>query len=333
MAIDLPLIWAGIIAFAILTYVVMDGFDLGVGILFPFFKGRERRDQMINTIAPVWDGNETWLVMGGGGLMAVFPLAYATILPALYAPILAMLLGLVVRGVAFEYRWRTKNGIFWDCAFFGGSFVAGFSQGIVLGTMVQGISVTDRAYSGPFFEWLTPFSVMTGLAVVVGYSLLGSTWLILKTTGEVQEMARKAAPACLGLTLAGIVLFSAWTPWLDRAYLDRWFGSPTVVFSGLVPALIAASVYFLVTALRKGNDTLPFFCSLALFVLGYAGVGISFYPYIVPTSLTIWQAAAPTKSLEFLLIGTCFLLPIILMYSAYAYWVFRGKVLPGEGYH
>ncbi|WFU91414.1 cytochrome d ubiquinol oxidase subunit II (plasmid) [Rhizobium sp. CC1099] len=333
MSIDLALVWAGIIAFAVLTYVVMDGFDLGVGILFPFIRNREQRDQMINTVAPVWDGNETWLVMGGGGLFAVFPLAYATILPALYAPIIAMLLGLVVRGVAFEYRWRTTQGVFWDFAFFGGSCLAGFCQGLSLGTLVQGINVSNRAYSGGFFDWLTPFSITTGCAVVVGYALLGSTWLILKTSGDVRTHSRRIAPPSLFLTVAAMAIVSAWTPWLHQAYLDRWFGNPTVIFSVLVPLLVIACVFVLMRALRRGNDTLPFVCALALFTLGYIGVGISFYPYIVPTTLTIWEAAAPAESLAFLLVGTCVLLPIIVMYSAYSYWVFRGKIQPGEGYH
>ena len=185
MDLDLAFIWAGLIAFAVLAYVVLDGFDLGIGILFPFVHGEADRDQMMNSVAPVWDGNETWLVLGGGGLFAVFPLAYAIIMPALYAPIIAMLLALIFRGVAFEFRWRTERGKFlWDWAFAGGSTMAAFAQGIALGALVQGIPVANRAYAGGWWDWLTPFSLLTGLALVVGYALLGATWLVYKTRGR-----------------------------------------------------------------------------------------------------------------------------------------------------
>jgi cytochrome d ubiquinol oxidase subunit II len=334
MDIDLPFIWAAVIAFAVLAYVILDGFDLGVGILFPFFKAKHDRDVMMNSVAPVWDGNETWLVLGGGGLMAVFPLAYATILPALYMPIVAMLLGLIFRGVAFEYRWRTKRGEFlWDFAFAGGSMVAAFSQGVALGALVQGIPVANRAYTGGWWDWLTPFSVATGLALLVGYALLGATWLVMKTTGPLSEHARRLAlRAGLG-TLAAMGIFSLWTPFLEPAYLDRWFGWPTMAFSVIVPLLVLGCFYLLITGLRAGHDVRPFLAALGLFVLGFAGIGISFYPYIVPTSVTIWEAAAPDESLAFLLVGALVLVPMILAYTGYAYWVFRGKVDPEEGYH
>lgn len=334
MVIDLPFIWAGIIAFAVLAYVILDGFDLGVGILFPFFPEKHDKDLMMNSVAPVWDGNETWLVLGGGGLLAVFPLAYATILPALYAPLIIMLLGLIFRGVAFEYRWRTKRAEYlWNWAFAGGSMVATFFQGVALGALVQGIPVTDRAYSGGWWDWLTPFSVATGFALLIGYGLLGATWLVMKTSGHLAERAKVFAFRLAFATVGAMGVFSLWTPWLEPAYLDRWFGYPTIVFSFIVPVLVLGCLWLIVSGLKTGRDVQPFLAALALFVLGYAGIGISFFPYIVPTSLTIWEAAAPDSSLAFLLVGAVVLVPMILCYTAYAYWVFRGKLNPDEGYH
>ncbi|WP_105428433.1 cytochrome d ubiquinol oxidase subunit II [Neorhizobium sp. T6_25] len=334
MVIDLPFIWAAIIAFAVLAYVILDGFDLGVGILFPLFPEKRHRDVMMNSVAPVWDGNETWLVLGGGGLMAVFPLAYATILPALYAPIIAMLLGLIFRGVAFEYRWRTGRAQYlWNWAFAGGSFMAALAQGIALGALVQGIPVANRAYSGGWWDWLTPFSIATGLAVVIGYALLGSTWLVMKTTGDLRDKARSLSYIAALATLAAMGVFSLWTPFLEPLYLNRWFSWPTAIFSVIVPLLVLGCFRLLLTGLKNNRDSRPFLAALGLFILGYAGIGISFYPYIVPTSVTIWDAAAPDESLGFLLVGALILVPLILAYTSYAYWVFRGKVDPEEGYH
>ncbi len=334
MPFDLAFVWAALIAFAVLAYVILDGFDLGIGILFPFFPEKHDRDQMMNSVAPVWDGNETWLVLGGGGLLAVFPLAYATILPALYAPLIAMLLGLIFRGVAFEYRWRTRRAErLWDAAFAGGSLVAGFAQGVALGALVQGIPVENRAYAGGWWDWLTPFSVATGIALVVGYSLLGATWLVMKTKGSLAARAADYARVAALLTVAGMAVFSLWTPWLKPLYLERWFGFPTAVFTVLVPLMVVACLYAIIRGLQLGREVQPFLGALGLFVLGYVGIGISFYPYIVPTSITIQDAAAPPESLAFLLVGAAVLVPIILIYTAYAYWVFRGKVDPEEGYH
>ena len=334
MAIDLPFIWAGLIAFAVLAYVVLDGFDLGVGILFPLAKDKHDRDVMMNSVAPVWDGNETWLVLGGGGLMAVFPLAYATVLPALYAPLIAMLLGLVLRGVAFEFRWRTRRGQFlWDWAFSGGSLIATFAQGIALGALVQGIPVINRTYSGGWWDWLTLFTLLTGVALVMGYALLGATWLVMKTEGELQEKSRQQAWVTAAGTIVLIGAVSLWTPFLKPIYFARWFAWPAIIFSAVVPLLVLACAYGLYTGLRHKSDHRPFLCSLGLFSLCFAGLGISFYPYIVPPSLSIWDAAAPDRSLGFLLVGALILMPLILAYTAYSYWVFRGKVDPHEGYH
>ena len=334
MVIDLATIWAGLIAFAVLAYVILDGFDLGVGILFPLFPAKRDRDVMTNSIAPVWDGNETWLVLGGGGLMAVFPLAYATVLPALYMPIILMLLGLVFRGVAFEFRFRTERWRpVWDWGFALGSLVAALTQGIALGALVQGITIENRAYAGGWWDWLTPFSLLTGVALAAGYALLGATWLNYKTTGDLQARARRLAFVAGAATLGFIGIVSLWTPFLEPIYFERWFRWPTAFFSALVPLLVVGSAAALVWGLRTERHLLPFLAALGLFVLSYAGIGISFYPYIVPGALTIKEAAAPDSSLGFLLVGAAFLVPIILAYTAYAYWVFRGKVDPEEGYH
>ena len=334
MSIDLPLVWAGLLAFAVLAYILLDGFDLGVGILFPLVPGEANRDEMMNSVAPVWDGNETWLVLGGGGLFAVFPLAYAVIMPALYAPVIAMLLGLVLRGVAFEFRWKTQRGKFvWDWAFASGSMIATFAQGIALGALVQGIPVAGRAYAGGWWDWLTPFSVLTGIALVVGYALLGATWLIYKTEGHVRERAYSFARTAAIGTLGLIFVVSLWTPFLNASFMHRWFAWPQIAIVAPVPLLVAAAAYVLIRGLALRQELRPFLAAQALFVLCFVGLLISFYPYLVPVSVTIWQAAAPDTSLSFLLKGAVVLLPVILAYTAYSYWVFRGKVNSAGGYH
>jgi cytochrome d ubiquinol oxidase subunit II len=331
--IDLPFIWAGLIAFAVLAYVIADGFDLGIGILFPLLKKAEHRDLAMNSVAPVWDGNETWLVLGGGGLYAAFPLAYAVVLPALYAPLIAMLLGLVFRGVAFEFRWRTERArAIWDIAFAGGSALATFCQGIALGALVQGIRVSGRAYAGGWFDWLTPFSVTTGVALMIGYALLGACWLVMKTAGDLQQQARGIALWSGAGTVALIGIVSLWTPFLNLVFLSRWFAFPAILYTLPMPLAVAGVAGLLFQGLRAGWEVLPFIAALALFILSYIGLGISLYPHIVPPDITIWQAAAPDKSLGFLLIGALILVPIIIGYMAHAYWVFRGKVDAG-GYH
>ena len=334
MDLDLPFVWAGLIAFAVLAYVILDGFDLGVGILFPYVHGEADRDQMMNSVAPVWDGNETWLVLGGGGLFAVFPLAYAVIMPALYAPIIAMLLALIFRGVAFEYRWRTRRGKFlWDWAFAGGSTVAAFAQGVALGALVQGIPVANRAYAGGWWDWLTPFSLLTGVALVVGYALLGATWLVYKTEGELQREAYRFAWLGAVGTLLLIGAVSLWTPFLNPAFMARWLSWPQLLYTAPVPLLVAGAALVLFRGLARHDELSPFLAAQALFVLSYVGLGISFYPFIVPVSVTIWEAAAPDNSLGFLLVGAAVLVPLILLYTTYSYWVFRGKVNAAGGYH
>jgi len=330
---DLTTIWALIIAFAVFMYVVMDGFDLGIGILFPTFAKGQERSQAMNAIAPVWDGNETWLVLGGGGLLAAFPLAYAVILPATYPLIIAMLLGLIFRGVAFEFRWRDpRHEAFWDFAFFAGSLIAAFSQGMILGAILQGIAVEGRSYAGGWLDWLSPYTLLTGAGVTVGYTLLGSTFLAMKLTGDAEAHAYRLAMRAGIATLLLMVAVSLATPFLLGRYWDRWFDWPQILFTSQVPLLTAITAFALYRAVKKKRRYRPFVLSLLLFLLGMIGLGVSIWPYVVPDSITIWDAAAPERSQSFMLVGTLVIMPIILAYTGWAYWVFRGKVAD-EGYH
>jgi cytochrome d ubiquinol oxidase subunit II len=330
---DLATVWALIIAFAVFAYVVMDGFDLGIGILFPTLQVGEERDTAMNSVAPVWDGNETWLILGGGGLMAAFPLAYAIIMPALYVPVIAMLLALIFRGVAFEFRWRDpRHRAFWDIAFAGGSMIAAVSQGIILGALLQGITVQGRQYGGGWWDWLTPFSLLTGASVLVGYALLGATWLIMRTEGTLQMHAARYARWLGAGTVGFIIAVSAATPFLSNAYFQRWFAWPSVLIAAQVPLMVAVATFLFFRSLAKDYERAPFLIALALFLLCFVGLGISMFPYIVPDQVTIWQAAAPESSQVFMLVGASVLIPIILAYTGYAYWVFRGKVST-DGYH
>lgn len=332
-SVDLATVWAFVIAFAIFAYIVMDGFDLGIGILFAGLPPGPERDAAMNSVAPVWDGNETWLVLGGGGLFAAFPLAYAIIMPALYAPILAMLLGLIFRGVAFEFRWRdAAHRPYWDLAFAGGSIVAAFAQGVALGSLLQGITVSGRSFGGGALDWLTPFALFTGAALVMGYALLGATWLIMKTEGAPQARYRRLARLLGHATFACIALVSVATPFISATYWDRWLSWPRVLFTAPVPMLVSFLAAKLFAALDHGADHKPFMIALGLFFLSFAGLGISVFPDVVPDRLTIWQAASPESSQLFILVGAAVLIPVILTYTGYAYWVFRGKV-DSEGYH
>lgn len=330
---DLTVIWAGIIGFAIVAYVVMDGFDLGIGILFPFFKVGKDRDTAMNSIAPVWDGNETWLVMGVGGLLAAFPLAYAIILPALYAPMIAMLLGLVFRGVAFEFRWRDPaHREFWDRAFTTGSVIATFAQGIALGALLQGITVEGRAYAGGWWEWLTPFSLLTGFGLLIGYALLGACWLNWKTEAGLQRQAVTYAGR-LGIALLLMIgAISLATLSLEAQYHQRWLSFPGIIATAQVPLATIIVTFLFYRSLRLRKDAQPFFWALSLFGLCLLGLGVSIWPDIIPARVTIWETAAPHRSQLFMLVGASIMVPIILAYTAWSYWVFRGKV--GEdGYH
>ncbi len=329
----LPVIWAGLIGTAVAMYVVLDGFDLGLGVLFPFAEGEKERDQMMNTVAPFWDGNETWLVLGGGGLWVAFPKAYAVIMPAFYLPVIVMLLALVFRGVAFEFRWVAGSKWWWNLAFSGGSIVAAFAQGVILGGLVQGVAIADGQFAGGPLDWATPFALLTGLGVVCGYALLGATWLIMKTDGRVQAHARRVAPGLLLAVLGFMAMVSLWTPFAVSDIAARWFSTPNILFLWPVPLLTAGLAFLVWRALHSHRDMLPFVGSIGLFLLGYAGLAISWFPYLVPPSLTVWDTAAAPSSQMFMLVGTVFLLPIVLAYTAFVYWIFRGKVREGEGYH
>ena len=328
----LPLIWAGIIGVAVVLYVILDGFDLGIGVLFPFAKGGEERSQMINSIAPFWDGNETWLVMGGVGLLVAFPPAYAVVMPALYLPVIVMLLALVFRGVAFEFREVGGKGL-WNAAFTGGSTIAAFAQGVILGGMVQGIRVENNAFAGGPFDWATPFALLCGLGVTTGYALLGATWLVMKTEGPVAEHARAQAKWLLLAVLAFMAAVSLWTPLTVPRIAERWFSLPNFFYLWPVPFVTALTAFACWRGIETGRDTLPFVAAIGLFLLGYLGLVISWFPYLVPPSLTIWQTAAAPASQIFMLVGTVVLLPMVLAYTAYVYWLFRGKVKAGESYH
>jgi cytochrome d ubiquinol oxidase subunit II len=335
MGIDLPLVWLLIIGFGVMMYVIMDGFDLGIGILFSFIRQRDHRDTMVNTVAPVWDGNETWLVLGGAGLMAAFPKAYAILLSAFYVPVLLMLAGLIWRGVSFEFRFKADDAHkpFWDKAFMTGSFVAAFFQGAILGAFIDGVRVVDGASADGVMAWLTPFSVFTGVGVVVGYALLGATWLILKTDGALQnQMIRAARPITIAL-LVTIVIVAIWTPIAHPAIASRWFSLPNFWFFTPVPLLVLLATTFIFRTLKDDPHAGPFMWSLVLIFLGYSGFVISIWPNIVPPSISIWDAAAPPQSLGFTLVGALLVIPMIIGYSAWAYYVFRGKVKSGEAYH
>jgi cytochrome d ubiquinol oxidase subunit II len=329
----LPVIWAALIGTAVAMYVILDGFDLGIGILFPSARNETQRDQMMRSIAPFWDGNETWLVLGGGGLLVAFPMAYSIIMPALYLPVIVMLLALVFRGVAFEFRTVSDSKMWWNFAFTFGSLIAAFSQGVILGGLIQGIKVENGQFAGGHFDWATPFSLLSGAALVCGYALLGATFLIMKTEGEVAERARGQAKVLLLIVLAFMAAVSLFTPYEFERIAQRWFSLPNFYYLWPVPLVTALVAYLLWRWIGTERDALPFIATIVLFLLGYLGLVISNYPYLVPPSLTVWDTAAAPASQIFMLIGTVFLLPIILGYIVFVYWLFRGKVREGEAYH
>jgi cytochrome d ubiquinol oxidase subunit II len=331
---DLVPIWAAILSLAVFMYVLLDGFDLGVGMLFALRPDAHDRDIMVGTVAPVWDFNETWLILGAGGLLAVFPLAFAILMPALYFPILVMLMGLLFRGVAFEYRelGAQRRGL-WDHGFFWGSLAATFMQGVMLGNFIQGFPVQGRNFAGGSFDWINPFSVLTGLGLIAGYALQGATWLVMKTDGPLQAWSRRVAAWCLAGVLMFIALISVWTPLTDARIAERWFSMPNLLWLAPVPLCTAALAVTLWRSLKRGGEVTPFLCSIGLFAISFSGLAISLWPYLIPPSLTLWDAAAAAKSQAFMLVGTLFLLPVILMYVAWSYWVFRGKVRDVHPYH
>ena len=336
MSLDLSIIWFVIIVFATLMYIVMDGFDLGIGILFPFTRSPQDRDLMVNSVAPVWDGNETWLVLGGAGLFGAFPLAYAVIIDALTIPLTLMLVGLIFRGVAFEFRFNAtpSHRPFWDKAFMCGSILATFCQGIVVGAVINGFEVTGRTYSGGPFSWLTPFTLFCGVGLVVAYALLGATWLVMKSESTLQHTMRRTARGLLLTLLAVIAVISLWTPLVHSQIATRWFSLPNLYYLLPVPLLVIIASALLWRHLgRYASHVQPFILTLVLIFLGFSGLGISIWPAIIPPSITLWQAAAPEQSQEFMLIGALFIIPVILVYTFWSYYVFRGKVPQDEGYH
>ena len=336
MQLDLVPLWAAILALAVFMYVLLDGFDLGVGMLFALRRDPQERDLMMASVSPVWDFNETWLILGGGGLLAVFPLAFAVIMPALYFPILVMLLGLLFRGVAFEFREvEGAHRPLWDTGFVLGSLAATFAQGVVLGNFITGFAVEHRAFVGSSWDWLRPFPLLVGVGLVFGYVLQGATWLVMKLEGELQEWARAMARRALWGVLLFIVLMSVWTPLAEPRIAERWFRLPNLFWFAPVPVLTVALAVALHRSLARGGEILPFLCSIGLFFLTFTGLVISLWPYIAPPSITLWDAAVVPKAQGFLMLGTLFLLPVILLYVAWSYWVFRGKVTGAHshGYH
>jgi cytochrome d ubiquinol oxidase subunit II len=330
----LPLVWAALLGVGIVMYVLLDGFDLGIGILFLTGAGESERDAMMNSIAPYWDGNETWLVLGGAGLLVAFPMAYAVIMPALYLPIIFMLLALVFRGVAFEFRFVSKpHQRWWDRSFALGSTFAAFCQGLVLGGFLQGIAIKDGQFAGGSFDWLKPFPVACGLGVIAGYALLGSAWLMMKTDGAVAERARGHAKAALVVTLGFIAAISAWTPLAFERVAERWFAAERLAYLWPAPFLTAAIAFLAWRAIGRRAGAQAFLSAMALFLLCFLGLAISVFPYLAPPSLTIWQAAAVPQSQIFSLIGALLFLPLVFVYTAFVYWTFRGKVADGGGYH
>jgi cytochrome d ubiquinol oxidase subunit II len=331
---DFTGVWTAILALAVFLYVLLDGFDLGLGILHRLQHDSRSRDLMMASIAPVWDGNETWLVLGGVGLMAAFPLAFAIIIPAIYFPILIMLLGLIFRGVAFEFRFKdSEHRSFWDHGFAYGSLIATFAQGTVLGAFIQGFHVEGRAFAGTAFDWLTPFSALTGVALVFGYGLLGAGWLIVKTEGELQDWARRMGRTCLIGVVVAIAIVSLWTPLANDAIAHRWFSWPNIAFLSPVPVLTAVVVVWLWRSFANRSTFAPFIGAVCLFLLAYMGIAISLWPMIVPHTLSLWDAASSPSTQGFLLVGTLILVPVILGYTAWSYWVFRGKARQDIGYH
>jgi cytochrome d ubiquinol oxidase subunit II len=330
----LPVISTGVVGLAVAMYVILDGFDLGVGILFPFFPQEIERDQMMNSVAPFWDGNETWLVLGGVWLLVAFPLAYSIITPALYVPLITMLLALVFRGVAFEFRWVAKpQHRKWDIAFAAGSTVAAFAQGTMVGGLLIGFRVVDRQFAGGPLDWLTPFSVMCGAGLVVGYALIGSCWLVMKTSGGVEQQARRFAKPLLLALIGFIVLISVWTPLQFERVAVRWFSGRNLLYLSPVPLITAALAVSCWRGLAGRHPTIAFNGAVGLFVISFVGLAISTLPYLAPPSITLWEAAASPKSQTFMLVGTTVLVPFVLGYTVFVYHTFRGKIRPGEGYH
>ena len=334
LATVLPVLWFFIIGFAVLMYVLLDGFVLGIGILSPFADDEHQRDQMMNTAAPIWDGNETWLILGIAGLYSAFPRAYALILSTLYLPALLMMVGLVFRGIAFEFRFKAhKTRWVWGLGFHLGSLAVAFAQGVFLGALVEGMPLETGKYLGGAFGWFSPFAVMTGCALVFGYGLLGATWLFMKTDGRTQRIAADLARPLMMVVIAFMLMVSVWAPFINAQVMQRWFTWPNLLYLAPVPLLTALVAALLWRAVLTDREVQSFRWAMTLFVLGFIGLAVGIWPDIVPPHLTIWQAASPVTSLGFTLVGALLMIPVVLGYTVYSYRVFRGKVRAGEGYH
>ncbi|BCA95961.1 ubiquinol oxidase subunit II, cyanide insensitive [Legionella antarctica] len=328
----LPFIFASILAFIVIMYVVLDGFDLGIGILFPFTKNEKERDQMMNSVAPVWDGNETWLVFGGAMLYGAFPLVYGVLLPILYMPIMLMLIGLIFRGVSFEFRFKAnRSKVLWNWIFAISSIGVTFFQGVILGCFVQGFKIDEGSMTINNPDWLSPFSLLTGIALICGYGLLGATWMIIKSEKALQRRMVHFAKGLLVLLSFFLVFVSIWTPLHSEIIFERWYSFPNILYLTPLPVITALMVYLTWRSLTLGHELKPFIFSIIIFLCSYAGIAISVYPFLIPHQVTIWEAAAPDSTLRFILVGVAIMLPILFAYTLYAYHVFRGKSL--EGYH
>jgi len=330
----LPVIWFGVIGFAIMMYVLLDGFVLGIGVLAPFAEDERQLDTMMNTAAPIWDGNETWLVLGGAGLLAAFPKAYAIILSTLYLPVLVMLAALVLRGVSFEFRFKAnKSKALWGTCFAIGSILAAFAQGVILGAIAEGLPLREASVVGGALHWFSPFSMLCGAAVVFGYALLGSTWLILKTEGAMQTIAYSLTRPLVAVVIAFMVLVSTSLPFLSSQIMARWFNDGNFMWLSPVPLLALINAVVLWRAVMRKAEVLPFLAAISFFLLGFIGLLVGLWPNLLPPSLSIWDAAAAPSSQMFTLVGLAVMLPVILGYVWWSYSVFRGKVTEGGNYH
>lgn len=325
---DLPFIWGGIIALAVFVYIFLDGFDLGCGILFPFAGSDERRSRIMNSVAPFWDGNETWLVLGGGGLFAAFPVAYGVVMSAMYLPVTFMLFGLIFRGVAFEFRFKSegKQRVIWDRSFAIGSTVASFFQGVILGALLEGVVVDNRVYAGGPWDWFTPFSVLCGFTLVVGYALLGAAWLVMKTDNATAQWARLKVRDLIFVVFIFMGLVSVGLILKDARIREHWLQG--FWYLSVLP-VIALVCYIqlwkeVTQKLNRKHRYRPFLLTMLIFLMAFLGVCSNIYPWIVPYAMTLHEAAATGTSLSFMLIGAVIMLPIIGAYTAFSYYVFRG---------
>jgi cytochrome d ubiquinol oxidase subunit II len=329
----LALTWCGIIAFGVIMYVILGGFDLGIGIMSVFFRKEHDRDLMISAILPVWDGNQTWLVFGGAALYGAFPAAFSAILPIMYIPIFVMVIALLFRGVAFEFRLKAiKTKRLWEICFFAGSIIATLCQGLILGTFVRGFTLPTGAEYSSIEQWFNPFGIACAIALIFGYVLLGANFLIIKTTGDLQKKCYAIANKAQYFILAGFIMVSVWSPFLDATIKDRWFNPENIPYLAILPVITLALLVTHWIAIKKKIEHFPFWCAIGMFIMCYIGFIISSYPYIVPRQMTYIEAASDKSSLLFMLVGACVMMPPLLYYTYYCYKIFSGKVTEKIGY-